>query len=260
MDSGFKIGAVDPETLRAMAPNNHRILDEGHTFFESIKRAREVGEQEGWSDVDTFTTWFKSYFTDLSSPAGMPAFGAASDNIYDFLRDIGFSEAVARDLVTVNGQEAIEALIGGSLSVISLALAWKDQDKENFSKALGAIGLGGVVSMNPAILVVVIVAAALGYNTLVCQKTIGRGVVVSASAMLTSAIIPGPVLLGVLPAVVMSIYVNKKLGEDFDLSAQVKETYSKLRDPATRQLVQEQAEKLLQSLRPLAEQMASRKA
>jgi hypothetical protein len=240
MDGGFDIGSLDLETGIKMSPNNHRILDGGHGFFESIQKAKEVGGEQGWSDTETFTTWFQSYFTDLSSPAGMPAFGDATDNMYAFLRNfLSLDEATARDLVTVNGQEAIEAILGGTLAGVSLFFAWKKQDKENFSKAIGSIGLGAAVSMNPAVLCIIVVAAALGYNTLVCKKAIQRGGIVSFVAMGTSALLPGPVLLGLIPGVVLAMYVNKKMGKDFEPSVFMKELFLKMGDAGERQRVME---------------------
>lgn len=248
MDEGFKIGSVDIETGLKMNPSNHRILDGGHGFFESIEKAKEVGAANGWSDGETFQTWFQSYFTDMSSPAGMPVLGKLTDDAYVFLKDI-VGEETARDLLTINGQEAIESLIGGSLAAVSLIMAWKKEDKENFSKALGSMGLAGAISMNPVILVVLIVAAALGYNTLVCHKAVTKGAAVSATALLTSFVIPGPVLLGLIPGVVLAFYVNKKMGKDFDLSAHIKIIYDKMKDPVERQKIISSMEQLIEDLR-----------
>ena len=248
MDAGYKIGSVDLETGLKMMPNNHRILDGGHGFFESIQKAKEVGEANGLSGSETFSTWFQSYFTDLSSPAGMPMLGKLTDDAYALLQNLGVSEETARDLLTVNGQEAIEALVGGSLATVSLVLAWKKEDKENFSKALGSIGLASVVGMNPVVLVVLVVAAALGYNTLVCHKAITRGAIVSSTAMLTSALIPGPILLGVIPGVVLAFYVNKKMGTDFDLASHAKLIFNKMKDPVERQKLLSSVEQMISDL------------
>ncbi|MDZ4676365.1 MAG: hypothetical protein SGI74_02555 [Oligoflexia bacterium] len=128
-------------------------------------------------------------------------------------------------------------------------MSWKKQDKDNFSKALGAIGLGGAVSMNPVVLVFIIVAAALGYNTLVCHKAVTRGVIFSSTTMLTSFLIPGPLLLGVVPGIVLATYVNKKMGKDFDLSAQVKIIYGKVIDPVEREKIVASVERLIEDLR-----------
>lgn len=249
MDEGFKMGASDLETGLKMMPKNHRILDGGHDFFETINRAKEIGETNGWSDSETFSAWFRAYFTDLSSPAGMPVLGKLTDDVYAFLRDpLGFSEENARDLVTVNGQEAIEAILGGSLAVLGLFLAWNKEDKEGFSKTIGSLGLISVLQVNPAVAIIVIIAAGLGYNSLVCHKAASRGAITSAAALLTSAIIPGPVLLGLLAGIVMGFYINKKMGKDFDLVAYVKVGLDKIKNPSEREMFIDELNELLASL------------
>ena len=83
-------------------------MDGGHDFFSTIEKAQEIGNQNGWDSMETFQEWAKSYFTDLSSNAGMPVFGKLSDEIYGFLISINIDEETARDFVTVNGPEALE--------------------------------------------------------------------------------------------------------------------------------------------------------
>ena len=223
MDESFRIGSIDSETGLKMMPNNHRILDGGHSLATSFQKASEIGQEQGWSDSETFIEWGKAYFSDLSSPAGMPAFGNLSDNIYEFLRNTaGVEEAVARDFVTVNGQEFLEAMIGGTLSAVSLVFAWKKEDKENFSRAIGSIGLSGIMFMNPVTAGIAIVGLAFGYNKLVCKHAAARGGMITGAGLVVSAIFPGPLLLGIVPAIVASSYLNKKLDKNVPPHEQVK--------------------------------------
>lgn len=219
MDENF-IGKIN----KSMFPSNHRIVDGGHDFFTTIDKAQEIGIQEGWDSTTTFTEWAKSYFSDLSSNAGMPVFGKFSDEIYHFLKSINISEENARDFVTVNGQEALDAIFSGTVSVLALLFGWKNQDKEVFSKAVGSILCASTVTMNPASLIIALIALGFGYNKLVCKETVARGAIVTSVGMVVSAIIPGPVLLGLIPALLASIYIHKKMGADFkpiEYSAQI---------------------------------------
>jgi len=248
MDSGLDLGSIDPETGLKMSLNNHRILDGGHGFFESINKAQEVGVEQGWSPIETFGEWSKSYFSDLSSPAGMPVFDGLTDNAYAFLRNIGIDDTTARDLVTINGQEAIESIVGGSFATIALVFAWKNEDKENFSRAIGALGLGSLIAVNPVVMVIVLAALGLGYNSLVCKKAVERGAVVTGVAMGTSMLIPGPILLGVIPAIVLAVYVNKKMGKDFDFTGELKRIYEILKTQEGRAKVVESLDKIIENL------------
>lgn len=231
MDKGFLIKEYNLQDVIKINPSNHRILDNGHGFFQSIAKAREIGEQKGLSDLDTFTQWWEAYFSDLSSAGGMPAFESATDDIYLFLRNtLNIDESTARDLVTINGQEAVDALLGSTLTVVVFMFSWKKQDKENFSKLVGSMGVGAVISMNPVLLSVVIVAAAIGYNTLVCKKSIQRGGIINIAAISTSALIPGPFLIGFLPALIVAFYLNKQMSKECDPSEIMKELIVRMSD------------------------------
>jgi hypothetical protein len=124
MDAGYKIGAKDLETGLDMSANNHRILDGGHTLSESFKRATEHVESEGGSAVEGYLEWAKAYISDLSSTAGMPA--PFAEEIYGFLRRLpGIDESTARDFVTVNGQEAMDALFGGTITLLAVVFEYR---------------------------------------------------------------------------------------------------------------------------------------
>jgi hypothetical protein len=211
MDANFLKDGIS----KVMTPSNHRIMDGGHDFFSTINKAQELGEQNGWDSMETFQEWAQSYFTDLSSSAGMPIFGKLTDEIYTFLRAMNIDEANARDFVTVNGQEALEAIMGGAIAAVALAFAWKKEDKEAFSKAIGCIVCSGALTMNPASIIVAVIALAFGYNKLVCKETVARSAITSGVGLFVSAVIPGPILLGLIPAIIASVYVSKKMGKDF---------------------------------------------
>jgi hypothetical protein len=211
MDENFLKDGIS----KIMTPSNHRIMDGGHDFFTTIEKAQEIGLQNGWDSITTFQEWAKSYFTDLSSNAGMPVFGNFSDEIYTFLRSVNISEQVARDFVTINGQEAIDAFLSGAVSGIALVLGWKNSDKESFSKSIGSILCVSTITMNPVSLSIAVIALAFGYNKLVCKEAVARGAIVSSFGLVISAIIPGPVLLGLFPAILASVYLHKKMGNDF---------------------------------------------
>jgi len=211
MDHNF----IKEKISEVMTPTNHRILDGGHDFFSSISKAKEIGEQNDWSSYKVFEEWAKAYFTDLSSPAGVPIFGKFSDDIHKYLKDLGVSDKEAADILTINGQEALESIMNGAISAVALIFAWKAKDKEAFSKSIGFIFVSGTATMTPVALIVAIVALAFGFNTLVCKESITKGILSSGFTLAISAAIPGPVLLGLVPAVILTIYLNKKLGKDF---------------------------------------------
>lgn len=212
--------SMDAEFLKegiskVIMPNNHRIMDSGHDFFTTIEKARELGEKNNWSEMETFEQWANSYFTDLSSNAGMPTFGKFSDEIYTFLRSINISEENARDFVTLNGQEAIEAVLGTAIAGVAIFFAWKSEDKEKFSKTIASLYFTSAISLNPVLIIIATIGLAVGYQNLICKEAMARGAILSSAGLVVSSIIPGPVILGLLPALIATIYLNKKMGTDF---------------------------------------------
>lgn len=239
-------GAIDAETGQIFSASNHRILDGGHTLFESIKRASEIGNKNGWSGLQTFDEWRKAYFSDLSTTEGMPVFGSLTDNVYDFLRDVGFKDQDVRDFLMVNSKEAIEiseTVLGGTLSAMSVFFAWKTQDKENFSRAVASLFAMSAVT-SPITLIIAIVAMAIGYNTLVCHKAMARGAVLSFASLTVSALVPGPVILGVVPAIIVAIYLNKKMGKDLDVIDFGKRAFQYANSKEFRDKINESLEKI----------------
>jgi hypothetical protein len=211
MDHNF----IQSKMSGGMTPTNHRILDGGHDFFSSIEKAREIGEQNDWEALKVFEEWAKAYFTDMSSPAGVPILGKFSEDIFYLLKEMGLTEREAADFVTINGQEAMEIIMSGSISALGLIFAWKEQDKEAFSRSIGFIVVSGAATMTPASLIVAIMALGFGYNTLICRESVAKGILGAGLTMTVSAVIPGPVLLGLVPGIILTIYANKKMGKDF---------------------------------------------
>lgn len=225
MDAAY----IDPLRTEAMNPSNHRILDGGHTLTESLSRGFNVGLDKGLNDFESFVEWGKAYVTDLSSPGGMPAFEGLTNDVYNILKAIGVSDKTAIDAVTVNGQEALEALIGGSLTAVALVFSWKKKDKENFSRAVSAIGISSIISLNPLLGLIALVALAIGYNqSMIDKSAMVRGGMLTGAVIGIGAIIPGPMLLGTIPAIVIAIYLNKNLKKEVPIAEQLKQVITLL--------------------------------
>lgn len=162
----------------------------------------------------------------------MPVFGKVSDDVYANLRAFNIDEQTARDFVTVNGSEVLQSVFAGTVSAVGLYFAWKEEDKEAFSKTAGSILFSGSVMLNPIVFAIAIVALAFGYQKLVCPNAVAKGSVVTGVSFLISALIPGPVVLGLIPAIVVAIYLNRKMDKNFDVAAFSKACLSRVREQA----------------------------
>lgn len=221
MDKAFKAGDLDLATGLKVMPNNHRLLVDGHTLRQSLTHAYEVAADQGTGHLETTVAWMKAYVEDLSSPAGMPI-GEWSKHVYATLRKAGWDEAAARNLVTVNGSEAVDALLSGTLSALSVALAWTTQDREDFSRAIGALGMAAMVSVNPVTGLVTIVAVAIAYKRdLLSKNAVQKGAFVKLAGFSVSLLLPGPAIVTAVCGIVVAVYLNKNLDAVQPLSEQL---------------------------------------
>lgn len=221
MDKAFKAGDLDLVTGLKVMPNNHRLLVDGHTLKQSLTHAYEVATEQGSGHLETTVAWMKAYVEDLSSPAGMPL-GEWSKHVYAALRKAGWDEAAARNLVTVNGSEAVDALLSGTLSALTVALAWTTQDREDFSRAIGALGMAAMVSVNPVTGLVTIVAVAIAYKRdLLSKNAIQKGAFVKLAGFSVSLLLPGPAIVTAVCGIVVAVYLNKNLDADQPLAEQL---------------------------------------
>jgi hypothetical protein len=221
MDKGFQTGDIDWSSGLTIIPNNHRILIEGHTLGQSFAHAQEVAEQFGVGSLEATISWMKAYFEDLSSPGGMPL-GEWSKGVYVALRDAGWTEAAARDLVTLNGSEAIEALLSGTLSALAVALSWSKQEHEHFSRAIGMLGVGSIVAANPIAGLVTVVSAIVAYRKhRLSKEALKKGVFVKLAGFSVSLLLPGPAIVTALCGMVVCVYLNRKIVAERPLAEQL---------------------------------------
>ena len=147
-------------------------------------------------------------FRDLTTTKGLPL-ANWDKGTYDQVA--GFLESrflVPRDwFYDLNSYDSAE-LVGSVVSVLAVALCWKRADTENFTKLVGSIGVSAVISANPLLLVVMVVALAKAFQKARLEGRYGdfidgqaRGAVGSLGALVAAsqvAVLGGPVGMSLL--------------------------------------------------------------
>ena len=238
MDKGFQIGQIDPESGMTIVPNNHRILIDGHTPAQSLTEASQVSAEFGAEPVESTIAWLKAYFEDLSSPAGMPSWECSKD-VYVALCEAGWDERTVREFVTTNGSDVVDGLLAAPLSALSVFLVWTNQERETFSRAVGALGMASILTLNPVVGLVTLVSAAIAYKReLISKSAIHKGMFIKLAGFSVSILMPGPALVTAICGIVLAVYLNRRIDRDRPLSDQIAAVCRSARAAAEAQIEQ----------------------
>ena len=152
---------------------------------------------------------------DATTPRGLPLVTwneETFNSLADTLGNWGISRAWLNDLVSYDVVE----LIAGSISILAVALNWNNDDVEEFSSLVGGMGLSAVVSANPMMLIVTVVALARAFH--VARKTgdwkeftdgLAKGGICTGAVLLATSLVSGPTVVVLLTGICVGILANQ---------------------------------------------------
>ena len=158
-------------------------------------------------------------FRDLTTSKGLPLANwdkATYDQVAGFMESRLY---VGRDwFYDLNSYTSAE-LVGGSIGILAVVFQWNRADTESFSRMVGSMGVAAVISANPLLLVIMVVAFARAFQRARMDRQYGdlvdgsvRGAVVATLtifAVAQVAMVGGPVSLSFLVGLVVGILANK---------------------------------------------------
>ena len=155
--------AMDAEYLAThIGGGNHRMFDGGHTILGAIKVVRDASPDD--TVIEEAMGFLQGMFRDMTTVKGLPLANwdkATYDQVAGFLQsNFGIPKDWFYDL---NSYDAAE-LLGGAIGVVATALCWNRADTESFSKLVGGMGVSSLVSANPLLLIVTVVALARAFH------------------------------------------------------------------------------------------------
>lgn len=192
----------------------HRLFDGGHDLASAWERVRGALPDDAFGQE--VANYISSIWKDVVTPMGLPladfdkaSFDAFAGQLHETLGD---SYEWVADLASFTAMEGFGALLGG----IALALKWNDAQVAEFAEIVGGLGVAAFVSANPILAVVVVLGAARTFQLSHRERSVKaafRGIVtgstVSGSLIATSLTIGGPVWVGVMAGIVVSILVKR---------------------------------------------------
>ena len=196
---------------------NHRLFDGGHTIAGAFKAVQGASTEDGL--IQEGFGFVQSMFRDLTTSKGLPLANwdkATYDHAASFLETrFQLSREWFYDL---NSYTAAE-LVGGSIGILAVVFQWNRADTESFSRMVGGMGVAAVLSANPLLLVITVVAVARAFQRARTEGNRGHLVdgSVRGSAVATLTIVAvaqvttigGPVGLSFLVGIVVGILANK---------------------------------------------------
>ena len=190
----------------------HRLWDEGHSLTDAWKAVATA------SPNDTFTEEIAGYLAaiwkDVITPMGLPFATVNRDwfnATHTSLHGIGISKAQLADALSYTGTE----LAGAALGAVAMLLCWDKAETERAANLAGSLGLSTLCAANPVLGIVAIACFARAVQTAKAAKgrtrfVVGlmKGGLGSGALIATSAVIGGPVWIGLVAGLIASILVH----------------------------------------------------
>jgi hypothetical protein len=174
-----------------------------------------------------FTEWAKTYLEQFKSKAESVSSQDLRERLSSLLRQLGVNEDLLLRSLNQNKREVFDPLLGEVVAILSLVLGWKKKDKEEFSQALGEIGVVGLLAAKPLICLIAICGLAVGYQKHFHRDSFHKGGVLGLAGVTAMALTPAG-LTGLLIVVVLLVYLNQKISNQRPVGPQVRTLVRKL--------------------------------
>ena len=191
----------------------HRLFDGGHTLAGAFRAVREASPDD--SIFEEAVGLLQALARDATTPRGLPLVTwneDAFDNLANNLDNFGISRSWLNDLVSYDVVE----LVAGSIGILAVALNWNNDDVEEFSGIVSSIGLSAVVSANPLMLIVTVVALAKAFHN--ARKSgdwkefsdgLAKGGICTGAVLLTTSLMSGPMVVVLLSGICVGILAHQ---------------------------------------------------
>ena len=207
--------AMDSEYIQTgIGGSYHRLFDGGHTLWGAAKAGHHASPDD--SVVQETIGTLSALLKDVVTPRGLPlrtwdkdTFDTVATTLQDSLH---IPKSWFYEINTVNATE----LISSCIVIVGLVYHWKRGDTKAFSELVGSSGLSAVVHANPVLAVLLIPALAKSFMD--ARRTgqygefvegLAKGGVGTGMLLATSAIVPGPHVVGIVAGVCTTILVRK---------------------------------------------------
>ena len=155
--------AMDAEYVATgIGGGNHRMFDGGHTIWDAFEASRGASLNDPILHEAMGT--MQGLFRDAVTPKGLPLANWDQENYNQVAGFLDSNFHIPKDwFYDINSYDVAEVL-GATIGVVTIALAWNRADTEHFSKIVGSMGVSAAISANPLLLIVTVVALARAFH------------------------------------------------------------------------------------------------
>ena len=160
-DKAMDANYLDPLLRPELGGSYHRLFDGGHTVAGAVQAVRAASTGDGFAEQTVGT--MEALLRDASTPRGLPLATwdkATFDSVAQHLEaGLGIPKNWLYEISTYDTAD----MLGAAVGVVAVALNWRRADTEEFARLTAGMGLSAAASLNPLLLLVVLVSAAQAF-------------------------------------------------------------------------------------------------
>lgn len=212
--------AMDAEFIAThIGGAQHRLFDGGHTIIGAFRAGHAASPDD--NIIQEAMGTIQGLLRDVSTPNGLPLANWDYETYQTVAETVESKFFIPKGwFYDLNTYDAAD-LLGGAVGVVALIFNWNRADTETFSKLVGGMGLSAVLSANPLLLIITVVALARAFH--LARKSgeytefidgqfkgvVGAGATIGAVTLV--GIAGGPWGVALIAGLVAGILVNRAM-------------------------------------------------
>jgi len=140
----------------------HRLFDGGHTIIGAFRAGHAASPDD--NIIQEAMGTIQGLLRDVGTPNGLPLANWDYETYQTVAETVESTFFIPKSwFYDLNTYDAAD-LLGGAIGVVALIFNWNRADTETFSKLVGGMGLSAVLSANPLLLIITVVALARAFH------------------------------------------------------------------------------------------------
>ena len=155
--------AMDAEFIAThIGGAQHRLFDGGHTIFGAFRAGHAASPDD--SIIQEAMGTLHGLLRDVSTPSGLPLANWDYETYHRVAEALESNSHIPKSwFYDLNTYDAAD-LLGGAVGAVALILNWNRADTETFAQLAGGMGLSSIMSANPLLLILTVVALARAFH------------------------------------------------------------------------------------------------
>ena len=140
----------------------HRLFDGGHTIIGAFRAGHAASPDD--SIIQEAMGTLQGLLRDVSTPSGLPLANWDYETYHRVAEALESNSHIPKSwFYNLNTYDAAD-LLGGAVGAVALILNWNRADTETFAQLAGGMGLSSIMSANPLLLILTVVALARAFH------------------------------------------------------------------------------------------------